>query len=115
MLITAVTSTPPERAATPEVVEREAKPAPESKREAEPRARVKSTPAPERTPVPERPSQYNLVYDKELRRTFVQVVNRESGEEILRFPSEELVRFIDDTVDRDPAEVSPGLLVDRSV
>ncbi len=109
MLITAATPTPPARTATPEVVESKAKPAPESKREAAPQARAKSA------PTPERPSQYLLVYDKELSRTFIQVVDRESGEEILRFPPEELVRFINNTIDNNLSGSSPGMLVDRSV
>jgi FlaG protein len=109
MLITAATSPPPARAETPKAVEREAKPAPENKPEATPQARVKSAPA------PGRPSQYRLVYDNELSRTFIQIVDRESGEEIIRFPPEELVRFIDNTIGLEPAGSSSGLLVDRSV
>ncbi len=106
MLINAASPPSPARATTPEVVVREAQPAPESKRAAAPQARVKPPPS------PERPSQYRLVYDKELSRTFIQIVDRESGEEILRFPPEELVRFIDDSIRRSS---SAGLLVNRSV
>ena len=106
MLINAASPPTPTRATTPEVVERAAQPAPEPKREAAPQARANPAPS------PERPSQYRLVYDKELSRTFVQIVDRESGEEILRFPPEELVRFIDDSIRRGS---SAGLLVNRSV
>ena len=84
--------TAPARAATREVVEREAKPAPERKREAA---------------APERSSQYRLVYDKELSRIFIQVFDQESGGEIMRFPSEELVQFVDKSIGRRLAGVSP--------
>jgi len=107
MLITAATPPPPARAATPEVVTPEAKSAPESKQEAAAQTRAKPAPAAQGS------SQYRLVYDKELSRTFLLVVDRESGEEILRFPPEELVRFINDTIG-DPTASSLGVLVDRS-
>ncbi len=107
MNTTVTTSTPPTQAAAPKVAKREAESAPESRREAPVRARS--------TPTPQKPAQYRLVYDKELSRTFLTVVDRESGEEIIRFPPEELVRFIDKSIGRYPAGSATGLLVDRSV
>ena len=61
------------------------------------------------------PSEYRLVYDDEFSRIFVQVVDRSSGEEILRFPPEELVRFIDNSIERANARVTSGLFLDRSI
>jgi uncharacterized FlaG/YvyC family protein len=64
----------------------------------------------------QRPSQYRLFYDNEFSRVFVQVVDRESGEEILRFPPEELVRFIDNSIDQaQRPHKSSGLFLDRVV
>lgn len=62
----------------------------------------------------QRPSQYRLFYDNEFSRVFVQVVDRESGEEIFRFPPEELVRFIDNSITPVPQQ-SSGLFLDRVV
>jgi uncharacterized FlaG/YvyC family protein len=62
----------------------------------------------------QRPSQYRLFYDNEFSRVFVQVVDRESGEEIFRFPPEELVRFIDNSISPVPQQ-SSGLFLDRVV
>ena len=61
------------------------------------------------------PSEYRLVYDEEFSRTFVQIVDRSSGEEILRFPPEELVKFIDRSIGRPGAGDTSGLFLDRSV
>lgn len=61
------------------------------------------------------PSEYRLVYDEEFSRTFVQIVDRTSGEEILRFPPEELVKFIDRSIGRPGKGDTSGLLLDRSV
>ena len=61
------------------------------------------------------PSEYRLVYDDEFSRIFVQVVDRSSGEEILRFPPEELVRFIDNSIERANGRVTSGLFLDQSI
>lgn len=61
------------------------------------------------------PSEYRLVYDEEFSRTFIQIVDRSSGEEILRFPPEELVKFIDNSIGRNKNKGAAGLFVDRSV
>lgn len=108
MLITATTPTPAVQATAPRAVERTEKTAPESKREATPQERAKSA------PTPNRPSQYRIAYDEERSRVFIQVIDPESGEEILRFPPEELVRFIDKSIGTGAAGNVSGLLVDRS-
>ncbi len=108
MLITATTPTPAAQTAAPRAVERAEKAAPESKREAAPRERVKSAPA------PTKPSQYRLAYDEDRSRIFIQVIDPDSGEEILRFPPEELVRFIDKSIGTGVPGNTPGLLVDRT-
>lgn len=128
MLITATNSTPPAQSAAPEVAKNEAKPrratdtAPratnDAPRESADSSRSQSQSQPQsrpQSPPPGKGSEYRLVYDKEFSRTFVQVVDRDSGEEILRFPPEQLIRFIDKTIGRDPARGTAGLLVDRSV
>lgn len=69
-----------------------------------------------RSEAPQRPSQYRLFYDNEFSRVFVQVVDRESGKEILRFPPEELVRFIDNSINQaQRPKQSSGLFLDRVV
>ena len=64
----------------------------------------------------QRPSHYRLVYDNEYKRVFVQVVDRDSGKEILRFPPEELIRFIDKSISQASGNhSSAGLFLDRHV
>lgn len=105
MLTTAVSSTPAPQPAASKAVERPAESAPESKRETVTRAPSE----------PSKPSQYRLAYDKERSRIFIQVIDPDTGKEILRFPPEELVRFIDKSIDKNSAGASTGLFVDRSV
>lgn len=117
MLITVTQAAPPAPAATPVAASREAAPRRESANvsaDASTReSRARSTPA--SSSAPQGTAQYRLVHDKELNRTFVQVVDRESGEEILRFPPEQLIRFIDSNIERNRSGSAAGLLVDRSV
>lgn len=117
MLVSAATSPTPVRAAAPQA----AADAASEKRE-QPRAqesRPKAAPAAGAAGPADlslkTPSEYRLVYDDEFSRIFVQVVDRSSGEEILRFPPEELVRFIDNSIERANARVTSGLFLDRSI
>jgi len=66
-------------------------------------------------PVGNTPSEYRLVYDEEFSRTFIQIVDRSSGEEILRFPPEELLKFIDNSIGRNKNKGTAGLFLDRNV
>jgi uncharacterized FlaG/YvyC family protein len=66
-------------------------------------------------PVGNTPSEYRLIYDEEFSRTFIQIVDRSSGEEILRFPPEELLKFIDNSIGRNKNNGTAGLFLDRNV
>lgn len=117
MLVTASQAAPPAPAFSQKASSSEA-PSPRSSDNAErPRAdsaaKVRSASTPDSAS--QGSAQYRLVYDKEFSRTFVQVVDRDSGEEILRFPPEQLIRFIDNTIARNQSGRTSGLLVDRSV
>lgn len=117
MLVSAANSTTPVRAAAPQAANdaagsrREAERAPASR----PQQAAASNGAPRADLSLKTPSEYRLVYDDEFSRIFVQVVDRSSGEEILRFPPEELVRFIDDSIERANARVTSGLFLDQSI
>lgn len=63
-------------------------------------------------------SRSRLAYDDELSRVFVEIVDRDSGEVVSRFPPEQLVRHIDSLIDRQlvpDTQKATGLLVDQSV
>lgn len=120
MLITAADTATPVRAPSPDAAENavKARRGPERDPEREPaaRARVADSDNKAQAEIPlERPSHYRLIYDKEFSRTFIQIVDRSSGEEILRFPPEELVKFIDDSIGRINGGSTSGLFVDRSI
>lgn len=71
--------------------------------------------APERGPEPARA---RLAYDRELSRTFVEVVDLDSGEVVERFPPEEIVRHVDALLEQAEAERAAkraGLVLDRVV
>jgi len=117
MLVTASQTAQPAPAFSQKATASEA-PSPRSSNSAEqPRAdsAAKVRSASTSAPAPQSSAQYRLVYDQEFSRTFVQVVDRDSGEEILRFPPEQLIRFIDSNIERNSSGSAAGLLVDRSV
>ncbi len=67
---------------------------------------------------PARSSRSRLAYDEELARVFVEIVDRESGEVLARYPPEQLVRHIKNLVDREHlahGQDRAGLLLDRAV
>ena len=117
MLVSAANSLTPVRAAAPQAANDAAgqKREPERAPASRPQRAEGSSDAPRAEVNLKTPSEYRLVYDDEFSRIFVQVVDRSSGEEILRFPPEELVRFIDDSIERANARVTSGLFLDRSI
>ena len=61
-------------------------------------------------------SSSRLTYDKELSRTFVEFVDKDSGEVVHSFPPEELVRHMDELIEKNRvsrSQGSTGLLVDQ--
>jgi uncharacterized FlaG/YvyC family protein len=63
-------------------------------------------------------SRSRLAYDKELNRTFIEVVDVNSGEVVERFPPEEIVRHVEALLKQAEASRAAkraGLVVDRVV
>lgn len=59
-----------------------------------------------------------LAYDKELSRTFIEVVDLDSGEVVDRFPPEEIVRHVDALLEQAEAARAAkraGLVLDRLI
>jgi len=84
---------------------------------------AKSAPAPQR-PKPDLPdptadtARSRLAYDKELNRTFIEVVDLKSGEVVDRFPPEEIVRHAEAMLEQAEASRAAkraGLVLDRLV
>lgn len=84
---------------------------------------VTSERAPQR-PKPEIPdptadtARSRLTYDKELSRTFIEVVDLDSGEVVERFPPEEIVRHVDALLEQAEASRAAkraGLVFDQVV
>ena len=120
MLVSAVSTPPPVRAPAPQAASDAASARREESRAQTARSQGPQAAAPGGGPGPadlslKTPSEYRLVYDDEFSRIFVQVVDRSSGEEILRFPPEELVRFIDNSIERANSRVTSGLILDRLI
>lgn len=63
-------------------------------------------------------SRSRLAYDEDLGRVFVEIVDRDSGEVIDRFPPEELVRHIDGLIEQNEARrrgSAPGRLFSQVI
>ncbi|MFQ6017276.1 MAG: flagellar protein FlaG [Kiloniellaceae bacterium] len=63
-------------------------------------------------------SRSRLAYDRDLGRVFIEIVDRDSGEVIDRYPPEELVRHIDSRIEKNAARrrgADPGLLFSQII
>jgi hypothetical protein len=60
-----------------------------------PAQRPRQAEPPARPKVPEKTTRSRLTYDEELSRTFVEVVDLDTGAVVNRFPPEEIVRHLD--------------------